>query len=102
MSTCAGPRTADFAQLGAPCSIDISHIWRKDESGESASEELLDALVESLKMKRPALEDLLRRVEIDPSALHLLCVGSGPGGQRQLTSLKTPGHVLRNQANVIL
>jgi hypothetical protein len=74
LSTYAGPRTADFAKLGAPCSIDVSHIWRRYESGEPGSEELLDAIGESLDMKRPVLEDLLRRVEMDPQVRFIFSV----------------------------
>ena len=62
----AGRRTVDFARLGAPCSIEVSDVWRRYKSEETGSKNVVGALAESLNMKRPVLEDLLRRVEMDP------------------------------------
>ena len=91
LATYAGPRTANFAKLGLPCSIDISDIWRRFKRGEPESANYLKALAESLDMKQPVLEDLLRRVEMDPQVRFIFSVweaGKSPrAGKLQMVQL---------------
>ena len=74
LSTYVGPRTADFAKLGLPCSINVVHILRNYKPEDQGRIDLLNALAESLDMKKPVLEDLLKRVEMDPQVCFIFSV----------------------------
>ena len=94
LATYAGPRTASFAKLGLPCSIDISDIWRRFKRGAPESANYLKALAASLDMKQPVLEDLLRRVEMDPQVRFIFSVWQVVVSAETVTSDGAPsGHV---------
>jgi len=66
----AGPRTADFARQGVPCSIDLVNIWQRFEKGMYPGvpdpKAHMQALAKSVGMEPEVLEDLIRRIEKDP------------------------------------